>query len=127
MRTRTNLILLRKARSSKSPVTEASADKLPNIIPVKPPLSADFFAGDIPILGQSVDRSDVNPEIIGNLLYGKHLTVHLSPPKKKYNAFRSYSLLDDKSNIYTTKTANRRGSCFLFYVHVTTILSYWNY
>ena len=119
--------MLRKVRSSNSLVTEASADKLSDIIPVKPPLSADFFAGDIPILGQSVDRPDVNPEIIGNLLYRKHLTVHLSPPKKMYNEFRSYSLMDDKSNIYTTNTANRRRSCLLLYLYVTTILSYWNY
>lgn len=106
---------------------EVSADKLSNIVPVKPPLSADFFARDIPTLGQSVDGSNVNPEIIGNLLYRKHLTVHLNPPKRMYHGFRSYPFMGDKSNIYTIHTAKRRKSCLLFYLHVITILSYWNY
>jgi hypothetical protein len=76
------LSLLRKIGPSIIPVTEAAANKPFNFFSVEPPLSADFIAGDISPLGQSVDRSDVNPEIIGDFLYRKHLTVHSNPPEK---------------------------------------------
>jgi hypothetical protein len=108
------LSLLRKIGPSIIPVTEAAADKPFNFFSVEPPLSADFFAGDIPPLGQSVDRSDVNPEIIGNLLYRKHLTVHSNPPKKIDHKFRSNPFMDDKSNICTTKSRNERARGFYF-------------
>ncbi len=74
--------LLRKIGPSIIPVREAAADKPFNFFSVEPPLPADLLAGDIAPLGQSVDRSDVNPQIFGDLLYCKYLIVHLNPPWK---------------------------------------------
>ena len=80
--------LLRKIGPSIIPVREAAADKPFNFFSVEPPLPADFLAGDIAPLGQSVDCSDVNPQIIGHLLYRKYLIIHLNPPGKMYQVFR---------------------------------------
>jgi len=109
------LSLLRKIGPSIIPVTEAAADKPFNFFSVEPPLSADFFAGDIPPLGQSVDRSDVNPEIIGNLLYRKHLIVHSNPPKKSLSLIPFLSIyVWQKQYLYHQHSRNEKGRAFSF-------------
>ena len=120
-------LLLRKIRTSTFLIAEASADKLFNVVAAKPPLSPDFYAGDISPLGQSVNRSDVNPEIIGDLLYRKDLSVHSNPPSIVYHKFRSYLLMYANSNIYTINTTRSRKPWLLFCLKSNTSVTYWNY